>query len=62
MVPIEVGKDLMRVGSFLASGIGARPIANALKVICHIADRTVAVDGKNLEVAAGVAGSEQIQP
>src|SRR5215472_14344060 len=56
MIAVEVGEDLMRVRSFLAVGVGTGPVADTLEVVGHIADRTIAVDRKDLKIAAGVAG------
>src|SRR5919109_5217928 len=62
MVAIQVSEDLMRVRSFLAVRVGSGPVADALEVVGHIADRAVGVDPKYLKIAAGVAGREQILP
>src|SRR5215469_15731827 len=60
VIAVEVGKDLVRVRSFLAGRIRSGPVADALEIICLGSDRTVSRDAKNLKVAACVAGSEQI--
>ena len=46
VITIEIGEDLVRVRAFLAGGIGPGPVADTLKVVGYIADRTVAVNGK----------------
>jgi hypothetical protein len=43
----------VRVRPLLAGGIGSGPVANALEVVGHGANRTVTQNPKYLEVAAG---------
>jgi hypothetical protein len=58
----EIVQDLVRVRPLLAGRIGSRAIADALKIIGHRPDRTVAGDPKNLKIAAGIARREQVPP
>src|SRR4029077_11847524 len=59
MIAVEIGDDLVRVRPLLAGGIGSSPVADALEVVGHGANRTVTWNPKYLEVAAGIAGRKQ---
>jgi hypothetical protein len=54
--------DLVRVRTFLSGGIGTGPVADALEIVGHCANRTVTENLKHLKIAAGVAGCKKIPP
>src|SRR5262245_45394769 len=58
---IEVGKDLVRVRTFLAQWIGTRAVADTLKQIAHGSESAAGDDGKDGEVAGAVVGGHHIQ-
>src|SRR4029077_12998979 len=62
MIAVEIGYDLVLVQPLLACVIVASPVADALEVVGHGANRTVTWDPKYLEVAAGIAGRKQKLP
>src|SRR5436305_130993 len=62
MVTGKVIQDLMRMRPFLSSGIGSRPVADALDIVGQIPDRAVARDLKDLKIAACVARRKEIPP
>src|SRR5204863_9243715 len=62
VIAIKISEDLVRVRPFLAVRIGSGSVADALEIVGHVADRTVGIDSKDLKIAAGVTGGEQILP
>ena len=62
MVAIQIGEDLVGVRTFLPGGIRSSPVAHALELVGHGADKPISEDPKNRKVPAGVVGREEVLP